>query len=95
MAKIIVTSTANSVKAAMNDYFTSGVLQTNSGIWRKSMINFKLHSTYIVADIVGEVSWKLSHSEDLANDILQIDSVDSNEPSDLNDLFARLSALIE
>ena len=95
MAKLVVTSTANSILVVMNDYFTSAVTQDKEGVWRKERIHFRNRGTYVLVEIDGESDWKVSNVEDLPNKILQIDSVDGTSPiADADTLFSLLKVLL-
>lgn len=98
MPNIVVTSTANSVIANMNDYFTGGATQIKKGVWRKENIGFQHRGDYIEALIEGEISWQLSYngattSENIST--FQIDQVDADSTIASNDeLFDLLAALL-
>lgn len=96
MAKILVTSTTDSISASLGDYFegNGGFIQIDQGTWRKGIISFKKHANFILVDIVGEKSWLVSNVEDLSNKILKIDQVGGVPPNDFDDLYTKLAALI-
>ena len=93
MAKITITSTANSVRVDFGEY--APALERIKGVWRKESINFKLASNFITADIQGERSWQIS-SDGNSTDTptLKIDNVDGAVPTDLADLFNHLQDLL-
>lgn len=94
MAKLVVVSTTNSVKVTMNDYFTNSIVEQKKGVWRKNNIHFEHRGTYIIASIEGQKEWKVGYTEDLANRILKIDTVDAVAPTDLDDLYDKLEAML-
>ena len=54
-------------------------------------VNQQLH---IDADIEGEKQWKVGFTEDLNNKVLKVDTVDGIAPTDLEDLYFKLEALL-
>lgn len=93
MAKIVVTTSTNQVKAVMNDY--AAIVDLVSGGWRKADVSIKLHTDHIEVTIVHEKDWKISNSEDLPNHILQVDSVNGGAPASLQDLFDKLYTALD
>lgn len=94
MAKLVVVSTTNSVKVTMNDYFTNSITEQKKGVWSKDNIHFEHRGTYIIVGIEGQKEWRVGYTEDLANRILKIDTVDTVAPADLDDLYDKLEAML-
>lgn len=93
MAKIVVTTSTNCVRADMNDYAAG--MNLVAGVWRKKDVSMRLFSDRIEMRISGESAWKISNSEDLVNEISQVDSVNGGAPTDLSDLFDKLFAALD
>ena len=98
MAKILVTSTINSISADLGEYHSGstpyGFIPTADGVWRKNDVSFKKQADHVRVDIKDEKLWKVSNVEDLSNQILKIDSIDASPPSDLDDLYIKLKTLL-
>ena len=91
MAKIVITSTTNSIRATFGDYST--MVDMIKGTWRKShVMNFVLRTDYVLVDFEGQSDWLVSF--DGAGTTFQIDSVDGVTPTSNSDLYDKLIALI-
>lgn len=91
MAKIVITSTTNSIEVVFNDYSTA--LGMTDGTWNKNHVkNFLRRPTSVVATIGGEVEWLLTF--DGAVGTFQVDTVDGVAPTDDDDLYTKLIAMI-
>ena len=93
MPNAVVTSTTNAVKVDFGDYAGTAI-QYHKGSWAKSAIEVVLmNSDHISVTAADSERWIISHDGNGSS--LQIDSVNSVQPSSLSDLYDKISALIE
>lgn len=92
MTNIVLTSTANAIKADFGDYYPL-TIKTQKGIWRKGNVDVIRVNTDHVEIITNHDRINVTHSAGDA--ALVVDSVDGVVPSGLDDLYNKISALIE
>ncbi len=93
MAKIVVTSTTNTIKVEFNDYAT--IVGIKKRTWNKTKISFGLSPSedMVYVFVEGEPSWSVVYSA-LAGSFI-VDSVAGVSPITSNsDLYDKLIALI-
>lgn len=91
MANLVITSTANSIKVAFNDYST--ILNLSNGIYdKRAVLAFEKNGSIRVI-MAYTAEWRVS--TDGGDNSLIVDSVNGNVPSTNDELFTMLSALKE
>lgn len=91
MAKIVITSTTNSIRAIFNDYAIQ--LDMEKGSWNKSHVNnIVLKSSLVLVNIKNESDWLVSF--DGAAGTYKIDTINGGAPTSNSDLYDKLNALI-
>lgn len=86
MPKIEITASSSTFKVKMNDYSPT-LTETKRGSWDKSNISFHEYSNYILVLIEGEKEWRIAPTEDLANEVLGVDSVGGTPTTTLEELY--------
>lgn len=92
MANLVITSTTNSIKVVFND--SASVAGMNRGVWAKDEIAMikQLEDDRIEVQTKDLAKWTVSYTN--GSNFLVIDSVDGVAPTNNDDLFNKLSALI-
>jgi len=90
MANLTITTTANTIKVDFGTYPThDGMIQ---GCWQKQNITFKNQATQVAATVQNEREWYVSVVP--TDNCLVVDTVNGVAPTDINDLYDKLIALI-
>jgi hypothetical protein len=89
MSNLTVTSTTNSILVDFGDTPLGNIA---NGVWRKaSIFSFRLTSDRVVV-IAADGAFEVADTA--AAGVLVVDSIDAAAPASLDDLYARLAALI-
>lgn len=100
MPNLVITSTANSIKVEFNDQpYTdpNDGFTFDKGTWEKDEISsIKCNTNFIVVSTKDEIEWFLSDDGYSSSGVqtFTVDSVNGGTPSDLDDLYTTLIALI-
>lgn len=92
MANLTVTSTTNSVRFEANDYSTAFGWSKRVRL-KSSLVTITLHPNF-VEYLVGSTDKYYIHYTTNAYSALIVDSIDGVAPTDLNDLYNKMIAIV-
>lgn len=101
MANIQVTTSGDLIRVNFNDYWIKsgsgkGAYDFSQiGVLKTKVDSFALDETFIKVQMVDAQELFVSNVEDLSNEIMQIDTVNGIAPTNLTDLFDKLTAILE
>lgn len=91
MANITITTTTNSIKVDFGTYSTG--LSISKGTWPKDEVDaITLNDNHVYMQMKDGIEWPLNFSAQPKGFI--VDTIDTVAPTDLSDLYTKLSAMV-
>lgn len=94
MANMVITKLGESVVVDFGDYYNSHprIDYSKGSYWISDIHEVRLYSDHILMEMKGQTDWLLTHNETSMTYFI-VDSVEGVVPTNLNDLFDKITAL--